>query len=101
MNDKYYSKALALIPIGRENAIPMRTIASALGVNAREVRQAILDARLDGVIICSGMYGYYYPDTDTDILHYYKRTRSRALKTLASLKATRQRVKEIEEENNG
>lgn len=94
---KYYQKTLDLIPIGRSNAIPMKQLAFLLGVAPRDIRQAILDARLDGVIVCSGMEGYFFPETVDEMLEFLNAHYSRAMTTLASLKGTREKLKELED----
>jgi biotin operon repressor len=95
-NKKYYQKVLKLLSSGKEEAIPMETLARVLAVNPREIRQAILDARRDGIVVCSGTEGYYFPKSDEEVLKYYRINHARAMTTLASLKATRKLIKQME-----
>ena len=102
-NDTKYDKinmSLAniskFIPNGKENAVSMRYLANILDVAERDIRQAILNARLQGEIICGTQFGYYTPADDSELTEYYYYARTRALTTLRSLKATRKRVVDIE-----
>ena len=94
-SEKYYQKVLDLLSTGRKEAVPMRTLAQALNVRPREIRQAVLDARMDGVIVCSGMGGYFFPKSDEEVLKFYRVNRARAMTTLKSLKASHQIVKRM------
>lgn len=92
------NKILALIPTGKDNAISMEYLSNILGVSKRDIRQCVLNARLEGNIICGTQYGYYLPADDSELREYYYYALTRALTTLKSLKTARIKVKEIEAE---
>lgn len=83
-----------VIPTGEERAISMAALARALDITERDVRKAILQARMAGSIIAGTGSGYFIPDTDEELLTYYRIAKARGLTTLASLKATRRELKE-------
>lgn len=82
------------IPTGKDNAVSMKDLAIAMRTDARTVRKMIHSARMDGAIICGTNAGYYKPETDDELLSYYRLARRRALSGLASLKAARAVLKE-------
>lgn len=74
--------------------IHMKDLASRLGLkDTRELRQVILAARINGVIICADNDGYFLPTSDGEIAAYFKREYGRAITTLKSLKHTRKYLK--------
>ena len=75
------------MPMGRENAVPMRYIAVILNMSEREVRSIVNEARLAGHMIVGDDNGYYLPETDGELLDYYFRLRSRANTTQSVLDA--------------
>ena len=89
-------KLLALLPEGRENAIPMRDLADKLDINQRALRAAILQAREAGEIIAGDSAGYYRPADKAELRKYYFAARKRSLSGLKSLKAVRRKLAEIE-----
>lgn len=84
---------LELIPKGKENAIESGKLAGVLHVSIRGLSQALLQARLDGSIIASCNQGYYIPETDNELLEYYRAQHKHATTQLRSLKPVRQELK--------
>ena len=66
-----YKKLIELIPKGEENAVSMSALARLLGVEERDIRRLVLQARCDGELICSSNHGYYYPANDAELIDYY------------------------------
>ena len=81
------------IPTGEKNAIPMSTLALFLNLSERELRSVVLRARKDGCLIATSTNGYFQPETENEMLTYYRTRFTAAMSTLASLKATRNRLK--------
>lgn len=77
------------IPRGEQNAISMAELARRWEADERETRQIIYSARKDGELICSSVRGYFRPETDTELLDWYRTARSRSLGTLESLRTAR------------
>lgn len=86
-------KIIDMIPTGEDHAVSMPSLARALDVSEREVRQIVLRARMAGGIIAGTASGYFIPDSDEELLAYYRMAEARSLTTLASLKATRHELK--------
>ena len=84
---KKYEKLMSFIPLGRDNAISMRTLASLLKICDRDVRRVVLDARLDGELICGDDSGYYAPFDDMEALGWYIFAKARGDTTLKSIEA--------------
>lgn len=55
---------------GKENAISMADLAHVLQVPERILRMEILQARINGELICSCVNGYFLPESDDDIREY-------------------------------
>ena len=77
------------IPVGQENAISCRTLAGRAGISERDVQEAVLQARSNGVPICSGSYGYFMPRDAAEALHYFYAQSSRIRSGMLVLKAVR------------
>lgn len=76
---------LDLIPIGRENAIPTRDLASKLNVEVRVLYRMIEDARINGNYIAGTGDGVFVPDTLHDLEEYVKRAQARVLTSIETL----------------
>ena len=87
-----YKEVLSVIPEWPQT-VRMVTGAELLGWDEREFRQAVLEARKDGILIGSCQSGYYIPTEPGDLLRFYKTKRQRALSTLASLTPTRRALR--------
>lgn len=71
--EKYYQVIVDAIPEGRENAVTQRELAEMFGVKERDIRQAIADAREDGILIVSTTReGYFISDREEDVLEHYR-----------------------------
>lgn len=65
------------IPEGQKNAQSMTYIAKIMGVDRREVRKAVENARASGSLICSGNKGYWMPETLDEAKEYVNAQLSR------------------------
>ncbi|MBQ6173471.1 MAG: hypothetical protein IJK28_02480 [Clostridia bacterium] len=72
---KPFEFLINLIPPGRAEAIPMKTLSKLLDCPSSDVRESILNARKVGVLICSGDDGYYFPADDGELKEYVNRRR--------------------------
>lgn len=76
------------IPIGRENALPMSELALRMGIDKREVRQLVYNARASGSPICSTCEkksGYYIPLDCSEADIYYRQQIARIKSAFAAL----------------
>ena len=90
-----FERLLQHLPTGKEHAVSMTKLADTLGISSRSLRKMILNARKAGIIILSGMDGYYLPEeTDSDMLRYFKQRHKAGISTLSALAETRKRLKE-------
>lgn len=74
----------SVIPFGRRNAIPRKTLAEKLGISDRQMRKAVEDARNEGLIIlceCNGR-GYYQSSDLNEIHCQYIQDTKRAMAIL-------------------
>ena len=58
---------------GAENAIPARRLADMWCMDARAVRQVIHDMRLSGMFIVANQAGYYFAETDDELLEFVRK----------------------------
>lgn len=71
---------------GKENAISMADLAEVMNIPERSLRLEILQARINGDLICSCDRGYFLPESVDDIREYvisrkaYLKTAGKALK---------------------
>lgn len=71
---------------GKENAISMADLAGVMKIPERSLRLEILQARINGDLICSCDRGYFLPESVDDIREYvisrkaYLKTAGKALK---------------------
>ena len=82
----------AAIPFGRENAISRAALAQKLGMSDRKMRDAVEDARLDGLIIINTQNGGgYFQTTDLDEMkRQYAQDTARAMSILRRRKPLRE-----------
>lgn len=87
---------VALIPVGKENAIPRSYLVARSGMVDRHVRRHIAKAIEAGEPIMNDQdgTGYYIADDMDDIERRYRQERSRALAILKKVSAMRRRLKE-------
>ena len=84
-----HDRVVDLIPVGKNNAISMRSLSSLLRIDSRVLRQIVQELRLSGHVICSCQYGYFRPSENiTDVFKFYRYYRQRAKTNLRSLRAT-------------
>lgn len=77
-----------LIPTGRENAIPMKDLASLLNISERGLRLLVQRAREQGAPICSeweNRGGYYMPADTYEAKGYLRQQKSRIRSARAAL----------------
>lgn len=71
---------------GKKNAISMTDLAHVVNIPERSVRLEILQARINGELICSCEQGYFLPESVDDIREYvisrkaFLKTAGKALK---------------------
>lgn len=70
-----FQSLIELIPIGKGEAVSMKTLSKLLGLPSSDVRLMILNARKKGVLICSGDEGYYFPKNEDELKEYRNRRR--------------------------
>lgn len=78
-----------LLGRGRASSIPSSELQSGLGVDQRELRQIVRDARCEGMIICSGVDGYFLPTNREEVLKWYRTAHAKAISGLEPLKPAR------------
>ncbi|MBQ3557835.1 MAG: helix-turn-helix transcriptional regulator [Oscillospiraceae bacterium] len=86
----------SLVPFGRHNAISRRVLAAKLGMNDRQMRHAIEDARGEGLIIlceCNGR-GYYQSNDLDEIYRQYIQDTNRAMAILKRRRPMRNLLKQ-------
>ncbi len=68
------------VPKGSKNAASAHALMIKTGLSERQVQAAILQARADGAPICSGIHGYFLPESADEAAGYcreqYKRIKS-------------------------
>ena len=85
----------AAVPFGRRNAVTRQALAKKLHMTDRKMREAIENARNDGVIIlceCNGR-GYYQSNDLDEIFHQYRQDTCRAMAILKRRKPMRDLLK--------
>ena len=65
-NKNKYAKLLSVLPSNKEDALTMKELSKLLGVDERDVRQYVLNARKEGLPILSGDEGYWKSDDDRE-----------------------------------
>ncbi len=82
------------IPTGRDNALPMRTLAILAGVEERTARSMVHKARTQGEPICSvccgGKCGYYMPRNIEEAKVYLRQQNARLKSLRAALRGVKQ-----------
>ena len=79
-------KIADLLLVGKENATSMTDLAHIANVPERSLRAEILQARINGELICSCDRGYFLPESVDDIREYvisrkaFLKTAGKALK---------------------
>ena len=76
-----------LVHVKQEKPIKSIKIQRTYNLKGSEVRQIIHQLRLDGVPICSGSDGYYYPRDRIEATHTINHLRSRAISLFDIVKA--------------
>ena len=89
------ARLAGMIPVGYENAITRAELACRMGLNDRQMRQAVEDARAEGVIILNRQDGggYYQSNDLDDMMRQYRQDTARALAILKRRKPLRDKLK--------
>ena len=90
-----YSRVLSQLRDGAVNGVHLRDLERLTGLNDRELRRSIEYIRWHGVVILSGMQGYYLPVGLQEVRAYMRREERRAKSTFFTLKATRKLEKRL------
>ena len=92
---EHYKDILSkIIPFGKGNSVSMARLSAHFRTSERDIRAMIHRARCEGAIICGDEAGYYQPETQEELLHWYKLAKRRSLSGLKALKAARKRLRE-------
>lgn len=83
---KKTEELLALIPGGKENAIPLRILAMRLNVGTRAAKAHVRQARSEGALIMSDDSGYWRAETQEEISAYLSWMKRQAISRLATIK---------------
>lgn len=89
---------------GEANALPMRELARLVGVSERQARKIIERERRNGSIILSSDNGYFLPSPDCEryeIRRYIHRADARMVTNRNTICAMKDRLKELEAQENG
>ena len=89
---------------GEANALPMRELARCIGVSERQMRKIIEHERGNGALILSSDNGYFLPSPDCEryeIRSYIHRADARMVTNRKTIRAMKDRLKELETLDNG
>ena len=89
---------------GEANALPMRELARLVGVSERQARKIIERERRNGSMILSSDNGYFLPSPDCEryeICRYIHRADARMVTNRNTIRAMKDRLKELEALDNG
>lgn len=89
---------------GEANALPMRELARLVGVSERQMRKIIERERRNGSMILSPDNGYFLPSPDCEryeIRRYIHRADARMVTNRNTIRAMKDRLKELEALDNG
>lgn len=83
------------IPFGRENAINRKLLARELGMDDRRMREAVEQARADGLMIVNNGdgSGYYQTEDLDELFRQYKRDTAGAMAIFRRRKPLREKLK--------
>ena len=93
---------LQLIPVGKANAVTREELHRLTGFGDREIRKLIEAARDEGATIIndSDGKGYYFADEAAQIRRQIITNRNRAMSILRQQKGLKQRLRELEEQED-
>lgn len=89
---------------GEVNALPMRELARYVGVSERQMRKIIEHERGNGALILSSDNGYFLPDPDREryeLRRYIHSADARMVTNRKTIRAMKDRLKELEALDNG
>ena len=64
------------IPYGKKDAVSMRELSHRLQKEESKLRDLVTMARIDGILLCSGNEGYYFPDNEDELQDYITKRRA-------------------------
>lgn len=85
-----------ILPRGKEKAVSMERLGRICGLNERQVRQLVFDARCSGMVIASCPKGYYLPMRVSELKEYIETTEKRCRAGLATLPAARKKLEQMQ-----
>lgn len=89
-----------LLPCDREHAVSMKELAKAMEISPRELRQLILDARMEGLLILSDRKkGYWESDDVKEVEEFVRQRRQTVKKIITYSKAMLTKIKRRERHN--
>ncbi len=94
----------AFLHEGEANALPMRELARLVGVSERRARKIIERERGSGSLILSSDKGYFLPSPDCEryeIRSYIHRADARMVTNRKTIRAMKNKLKELEALDNG
>lgn len=93
---------ISSLRFGEENAISRRTLVEQVGLPMRDVDRLIEHLRRDqGVVICSGNSGYFYPKAREELERYVRRETARVNSIRKNLKSARVSLAKWDGESHG
>ena len=85
-----------IIPFGKENAISQKDLAAKRGITPAKLKAEIRKARLNGIEICSGQTGYYFPKDDEERRAFYNMQRKQALSRFMTSKTVKHSLENVD-----
>ena len=94
-------KLISLLGKGEGQAVSRNQLAVLMGLNDRQMREAVAYARLEGICIANDQNGggYYLPENLEEYKRQYRQTLNRGRNTLAQLKALRHAIADMEDKD--
>lgn len=83
-----------IIPTGKENAIHQEELARVLGVSTAMAKIMVREARQNGVVILSGVQGYWIPKDDTERKRFVATLKKQAFTRMKTAKQIQQDTKQ-------
>lgn len=88
-----------ILPVGEQNAVPRRQLASMMGISERHLRRRIAAERRAGALILSTTEnggGYFRPGSVQELRRFVASMSSRGRETFAALEAARTAIADTE-----
>ncbi len=92
---------VGFIPVGKQNAIPLKELSIRAGCTPRTVQKLVENARLNGAVICNSLdthnHGLYIPSCPDEALHYVRTERMRIDSFKRSLQSAEEYISDVEQ----